>query len=200
MASDTNTHSNGTSFMMLLSTKHALECSGCICWQNDSQVLMQDAEVAHIAKKNCKTVAQTLLRWGLQHGTSVIPKSSNPKHSQVKHHAPYVLNLSLIALYRMHSGSHVCCSIQWQCMYNFDWTSCSAPLGKHSAQTRPYCAVFLSPREHMYSLSCAKSASTFLALSHIFSICGAAYRIIKAHGDGHCQKRIMMPCLARNSS
>ncbi len=44
---------------------------------------MQDAEVAHIAKKNGKTVAQTLLRWGLQHGTSVIPKSSNPKHSQV---------------------------------------------------------------------------------------------------------------------
>ncbi|DBA71946.1 hypothetical protein WJX79_005585 [Trebouxia sp. C0005] len=44
--------------------------------------LLQDAEVAHIAKKNGKTVAQTLLRWGLQHGTSVIPKSSNPKHSQ----------------------------------------------------------------------------------------------------------------------
>ncbi len=45
---------------------------------------MQDAEVAHIAKKNGKTVAQTLLRWGLQHGTSVIPKSSNTKHSQVR--------------------------------------------------------------------------------------------------------------------
>lgn len=46
--------------------------------------MMQDTEVAHIAKKNGKTVAQTLLRWGLQHGTSVIPKSSNPKHSQVR--------------------------------------------------------------------------------------------------------------------
>ncbi|DBA83612.1 TPA: hypothetical protein ACH3X1_006179 [Trebouxia sp. C0004] len=44
--------------------------------------LLQDVEVARIAKKNGKTVAQTLLRWGLQHGTSVIPKSSNPKHSQ----------------------------------------------------------------------------------------------------------------------
>lgn len=27
-------------------------------------------------------MAQTLLRWGLEHGTSVIPKSSNPKHIQ----------------------------------------------------------------------------------------------------------------------
>ena len=31
-------------------------------------------------------------------------------------------------------------------------------------------------------------------------MCGAAHRIIKVHGDGHCQKRIMMPCLARSSS
>ena len=39
--------------------------------------------MAEIAKKNGKTVAQTLLRWGLQHGTSVIPKSSKEEHSQV---------------------------------------------------------------------------------------------------------------------
>ena len=39
--------------------------------------------MAEIAKRNGKTVAQTLLRWGLQHGTSVIPKSSKAEHSQV---------------------------------------------------------------------------------------------------------------------
>ncbi|KAL3138766.1 hypothetical protein ABBQ32_005611 [Trebouxia sp. C0010 RCD-2024] len=44
--------------------------------------LLKDAEVKQIADSNGKTVAQTLLRWGLQHGTSVIPKSSNPKHIQ----------------------------------------------------------------------------------------------------------------------
>lgn len=45
---------------------------------------VQDAEVKQIADSNGKTVAQTLLRWGLQHGTSVIPKSSNPKHIQAR--------------------------------------------------------------------------------------------------------------------
>lgn len=44
--------------------------------------LLKDPEVAEIAKRNGKTVAQTLLRWGLQHGTSVIPKSSKAEHSQ----------------------------------------------------------------------------------------------------------------------
>ena len=48
----------------------------CIC------LALQDPEVEHIAKKNGKTVAQILLRWGLEHATSVIPKSTNPKHTQ----------------------------------------------------------------------------------------------------------------------
>ena len=56
---------------------HALQCITAVC-------AMQDPEVARIADKHGKTVAQTLLRWGLQHGTSVIPKSTNPKHSQVR--------------------------------------------------------------------------------------------------------------------
>ena len=45
--------------------------------------MLQDPEIAKIAKKNGKTAAQVLLQWGLQHGTSVIPKSSNPKHIKV---------------------------------------------------------------------------------------------------------------------
>ena len=56
---------------------HASQCITAVC-------ATQDKEVARIANKHGKTVAQTLLRWGLQQGTSVIPKSTNPKHSQVR--------------------------------------------------------------------------------------------------------------------
>lgn len=52
---------------------------GCV---NALSISLQDPEVKQIAESNGKTVAQTLLRWGLEHGTSVIPKSSNPKHIQ----------------------------------------------------------------------------------------------------------------------
>ena len=58
--------------------------------------------MAHIAKKNGKTVAQTLLRWGLQHGTSVIPKSSKAQHSQVSGTA-YNLIDTVLAEQAIHS-------------------------------------------------------------------------------------------------
>lgn len=39
--------------------------------------LMNDPVVVKVAKKLKKSPAQILIRWGIQRGTSVIPKSSN---------------------------------------------------------------------------------------------------------------------------
>jgi diketogulonate reductase-like aldo/keto reductase len=39
---------------------------------------LDDPVIAHIAKAHGKTPAQAMLRWGLQHGRSVIPKSTKP--------------------------------------------------------------------------------------------------------------------------
>lgn len=95
-------------------------------------------------------------------------QKQQPQAQLGKNHSPCVLNLPLIDLYRMHSGSHVWGSIQWQCMHDFDWASCSALWGKHSAQKSPYCAASLAPYEHMHNLSGAKSVSVLFWLFHIF--------------------------------
>ena len=39
---------------------------------------LSDATIQGIAKKHGKTPAQIMIRWCLEHGTIVIPKSSNP--------------------------------------------------------------------------------------------------------------------------
>ncbi|KAJ3215311.1 hypothetical protein HDU67_000588 [Dinochytrium kinnereticum] len=41
--------------------------------------LLKDEVVTDIAQRNGKSVAQVLISWAIQRGTSVIPKSSNPK-------------------------------------------------------------------------------------------------------------------------
>jgi len=41
-------------------------------------VLMRDPRVQRVAERAGRNVGQVLIRWALQHGTSVIPKSTNP--------------------------------------------------------------------------------------------------------------------------
>ena len=43
--------------------------------------------VQDISRKLGKTPAQVLLRWGLQHGTSVIPRSGSEGHQKVGRHS-----------------------------------------------------------------------------------------------------------------
>jgi len=40
--------------------------------------LLQDPIVKEISERLCRSPAQCLIRWAIQHGTSVIPKSTNP--------------------------------------------------------------------------------------------------------------------------
>ncbi|SEP72346.1 aldo/keto reductase [Microlunatus flavus] len=47
-------------------------------WREDRQNVMQDPTIRSIAEQHAKSPAQVMLRWGLQQGRSVIPKSTNP--------------------------------------------------------------------------------------------------------------------------
>ena len=48
-------------------------------WGDERRSVMQDATIVDIAAAYGKTAAQVMLRWGIQQGRSVIPKSTNPK-------------------------------------------------------------------------------------------------------------------------
>jgi 2,5-diketo-D-gluconate reductase A len=47
-------------------------------WGDERRSVMQDATIADIAQAHGKSPAQVMLRWGIQEGRSVIPKSTNP--------------------------------------------------------------------------------------------------------------------------
>ncbi|HEY9310463.1 MAG TPA: aldo/keto reductase [Microbacterium sp.] len=47
-------------------------------WGDERRSVMQDDTIADIAKAHGRSPAQIMLRWGIQHGRSVIPKSTNP--------------------------------------------------------------------------------------------------------------------------
>lgn len=47
-------------------------------WGDERRSVMQDPTIAEIAGAHAKSPAQVMLRWGLQQGRSVIPKSTNP--------------------------------------------------------------------------------------------------------------------------
>jgi diketogulonate reductase-like aldo/keto reductase len=47
-------------------------------WGDERRSVMQDATIADIGKTHGKSPAQVMLRWGIQEGRSVIPKSTNP--------------------------------------------------------------------------------------------------------------------------
>jgi 2,5-diketo-D-gluconate reductase A len=47
-------------------------------WGDERRSVMQDDTIADIARTHAKSPAQVMLRWGIQEGRSVIPKSTNP--------------------------------------------------------------------------------------------------------------------------
>jgi diketogulonate reductase-like aldo/keto reductase len=47
-------------------------------WREDRRSVLQDPTIAAIAAAHGKSPAQVMLRWGIQEGRSVIPKSTNP--------------------------------------------------------------------------------------------------------------------------
>lgn len=47
-------------------------------WGDERRSVLQDPTIGQIAEGHGKSPAQVMLRWGIQEGRSVIPKSTNP--------------------------------------------------------------------------------------------------------------------------
>ncbi|MFK4760068.1 aldo/keto reductase [Microbacterium sp. ZW T5_45] len=47
-------------------------------WGDERRSVLQDETIGEIARRHEKSPAQVMLRWGIQQGRSVIPKSTNP--------------------------------------------------------------------------------------------------------------------------
>lgn len=60
--------------------------------------LLRAPLVAEIARRLRKRPAQVLIRWALQHGTSVSPKAGSHEHVQVLPEAPSLLRSVTISL------------------------------------------------------------------------------------------------------
>ncbi|EOD51870.1 Aldo keto reductase [Neofusicoccum parvum] len=76
-------HPNNPSPKLLAYLKEkGIHATAYSCLGSTDSPLYKDATVAEVAKKNGKTIQQVLLKWGLQRGTSVIPKSVSASRIQ----------------------------------------------------------------------------------------------------------------------
>ena len=79
--------------------------SASIQKREDSKPLMKDPELLKIAEKHGKNPAQVLISWAIQHGTSVIPKSTGEDHLKVGT-APNLCSAQMCVGYIMHMIKH----------------------------------------------------------------------------------------------
>ena len=59
-------------------TSKGIHCTAYSCLGSTDSPLVKDKTLVDIAQKKGKTMAQVMLKWGAQHGWSVIPKSVTP--------------------------------------------------------------------------------------------------------------------------
>lgn len=64
--------------LVAYNTSKGIHSTGYSCLGSTGSPLYKNETIIKMAESKGKTVQQVLLRWGLQHGWSVIPKSVNP--------------------------------------------------------------------------------------------------------------------------
>lgn len=76
-------HPNNPTFKLVQHCESkGIHCTGYSCLGSSNSPLAKDKTLAKIAEKKGKTTAQVLLKWGVQHGWDVIPKSVTPSRIQ----------------------------------------------------------------------------------------------------------------------